>query len=76
MTQSQVAINRELQIAGTLLILGLLVAIISLLWKAPLAFLLFVGVGGLLTVAGILLYLYSIVAPSETSGMNGPAKQM
>jgi hypothetical protein len=75
MNQSQLAINRELQISGTLLILGLVVAIISLLWKAPLAFLLFAGVGGLLTVAGILLYLYSIVAPSETSQTNEPSKQ-
>jgi hypothetical protein len=75
MNQSQLAINRELQISGTLLIFGLAVAIISLLWKAPLAFLLFAGVGGLLTVAGILLYLYSIVAPSETSQTHEPSKQ-
>lgn len=70
MTQSQLAIDRELQISGTLLILGLAVAIISLLWKAPLAFLLFAGVGGLLIVAGIVVYLYSIVSSSETTQPN------
>lgn len=75
MTQSQSAITRELQTAGTLLILGLLVAIISLLWKAPLAFLLFAGVGGLLIVAGVLVYLFSIVSPSGTPPPNEPANR-
>jgi hypothetical protein len=75
MTQSEVAISRELRIAGTLLILGLLVAVISLLWKAPLAFLLFAGIGGLLIAAGVLMYLYSIVSPSEVYQPNEPAKR-
>ena len=65
MMQTRVSIGRELKIAGILLLAGLLVTIVSLMWKAPLAFLLFAGVGGLLILAGIVVYLFSIVASGE-----------
>jgi hypothetical protein len=65
MSMSEVGIERALRTSGILLILGLGVEVVSLLWEKPLAFLLFVGVGGLLTVLGILLYLYSLVPPSR-----------
>ena len=57
MTQGEVAIHRELQIAGILLILGLR-TIIALIWKAPLALLVFAGIGSLLILAGIVVYLF------------------
>ena len=66
MTQTQASISRELKIAGILLLAGLLIAIVSLIWRAPLAFLLFAGVGGLLIVAGIVVYLFSIVGSGGT----------
>jgi len=65
MSMSEGGIERALRASGILLILGLGVEVVSLLWEKPLAFLLFVGVGGLLTVLGILLYLYSLVPPSR-----------
>ena len=54
-------LERRLQISGIILILGLLAEGICLLGRGPIAFILFVGLGGLLFGAGILLYLYSLV---------------
>ena len=54
-------IEKALRIAGILLILGIVVEVVSLIWEKPLAFLLFAGVGGSLTLLGILLYLYSLL---------------
>ena len=65
MMQTRASISRELKIAGVLLLAGLPVTIASLIWKTPLAFLLFAGIGGLLIVAGIVVYLFSIVASGE-----------
>lgn len=58
-------LERRLQLSGTLLILGLLVEAGCLLWTRPLAFVLFLGVGGLLLGLGILLYLLSLVSRSH-----------
>jgi hypothetical protein len=54
-------IEKRLQIAATLIILGLLVEAVCLLWVRPLAFLIFVGIGMLLMFAGIVCYLVSLV---------------
>jgi hypothetical protein len=54
-------LERRLQISGIILILGLLVEGLCLLGRGPIAFILFVGLGGLLFVAGVLGYLYSLV---------------
>lgn len=54
-------IERRLQVSGIILILGLLAEGICLLGRGPIAFILFVGLGGLLCGVGILLYLYSLV---------------
>ncbi len=56
------AIDRELRIAGILLILGLALTVVTLIWKAALAFLVFAGIAALLTLAGIAVYLYSLVS--------------
>jgi hypothetical protein len=66
-------IDRSLRISGVLLILGLAVDVISLLWERPLAFLLFVGVGGFLTLAGILVYLYSLISATSPTLEAPPA---
>jgi hypothetical protein len=55
-------LERRLQFAGCLLILGLLIEAVSVIWNRPVAFVVFVGLGGLLFAAGIILYLYSLVS--------------
>jgi hypothetical protein len=62
-------LERRLQFAGVLLILGLFIEALSVIWNRPVAFVVFVSLGGLLFAAGMLLYLYSLVsvkaAPSK-----------
>ena len=55
-------LHRRLRLAGTLLAGGLLTEAICLLWARPLAFIVLVGLGGLLVAAGIATYLYSLVS--------------
>jgi hypothetical protein len=52
----------RLQIAGTLLITGLEIEAICLLWAKPIAFVLFVAIGGLLLFAGVAVYLVSLIS--------------
>ena len=60
---STVPLERKLQLSGTILILGLVVeALCLLLGHGPIAFLLFMGLGGFLFAAGILLYLFSLLS--------------
>ncbi|GEM_PF-2387618 len=67
-----IGIRRFLQISSGLIILGLLVEIVSVLWFHPLAFVLFVFVGAILIVLGIVVYLMSLVfavsPPAEKHG--------
>jgi hypothetical protein len=73
MSQQQ-RLERRLRISAVLVILGLLVELVSLTWRHPTAFLVFIGVGGLLMATGILSFLYSIVSlrgdptPTEPGG--------
>jgi hypothetical protein len=57
--------ERRLQLSGILLILGLLVEALCLFWTRPLAFVLFLGVGGLLLAFGIVLFLFSLVSRNQ-----------
>ena len=59
-------LERRLQFAAGFLILGLLVEALCLLWKGPLAFLVFLGLGGSLVFAGIIIYLYSLASFTHT----------
>ncbi len=61
MTTDSLPMQRNLRICGILLISALVVEAVSLIWRAPLAFLLFAFLGGALFVSGVLLYLYSLV---------------
>jgi hypothetical protein len=70
----QIKIEQALRISGILLILGITVEIISLLWEKPLAFLLFVGIGGALTFVGIVLYLYSLLPMALETPRQPPSK--
>lgn len=58
-------LERRMQFSGILLILGLLVEVLCLLWTRPIAFVLFLGVGGLLIGLGIVLYLFSLVSENQ-----------
>jgi hypothetical protein len=61
MTQNASHLQRKLKTAAFLLIAGLLVEGVSLYWTHPTSFLLFIGLGGTLVVAGIAIYLIAIV---------------
>ena len=62
MKPNEMGITHRLRLSGTLLILGLAIEAFSLAWGRPLAFLLFICVGGLLTLTGILVYLYALIS--------------
>jgi hypothetical protein len=55
-------LEKRLQLAGTFLIIGLLIEALCLLAARPIAFVLFVAVGGLLLFAGVAVYLFSLVS--------------
>lgn len=54
----------RLRIAGALIFVGLLIEALTLSWNNPIAFLVFLGIGGLLILIGIVFYLLSLVSPS------------
>ncbi len=54
-------IEKRLRIAGGLLMIGLLIEAVCLLWARPIAFVVFVVVGGLFLFAGLVVYLLSLV---------------
>jgi hypothetical protein len=55
-------IERRIRLAGSLLIAGLLVELVTLRWSHPTAFLFFLLLGGALMVLGIGVYLLSLVS--------------
>jgi hypothetical protein len=67
-----IGIRRFLQVSSSLIILGLLVELVSLLWFHPLSFVLFVFVGATFIGLGIVVYLVSLVfavfPPAENRG--------
>jgi hypothetical protein len=60
--------ENRLRIAGSLLIIGLLIEAICLLWARPIAFVLFVAMGGLFLFAGLVVYLLSLAFDGRTTG--------
>jgi hypothetical protein len=60
-------VERRLQISGVLIILGLLVEALCLAWRGPLAFMVFLCVGGLFLFAGIAFYLISLVSVTSSN---------
>jgi hypothetical protein len=57
---------RRLRLAGTLIVAGLVVEGVSLWWNHPLSFVAFLGLGGLLMVVGMLVYLVALVSPPKS----------
>ena len=66
METSGLKMTVRLRVASALVFLGLLVEGFTLSWNNPIAFLVFLGIGGLLMAVGILFYLLSLVSPSAT----------
>ena len=58
--------ERRLQVAGIILVLGLLVEGFSLVGRGPIAFLVFVGLGGLLVLIGIVAFLLALMRRERT----------
>lgn len=54
-------IERRLRISALCVVAGLLVELFTLFSARPTAFLIFVGLGGLLIAAGIVLYLLTLL---------------
>jgi hypothetical protein len=66
MSVGKIQFSKAFRVSGVLLLLGLCVEAVSLRWVHPIAFILFFVVGGSLIAAGVLLYLYSLVAISNS----------
>ena len=58
-------VEHRLQVAAMVLLAGLIVEVLCLLGKGPIAFLLFSGLCATLFLAGILLYLQMLVSASS-----------
>jgi len=56
----------RLRIASVLVFIGHLIEGFTLMWNNPIAFLVFLGIGGLLMFIGIVFYLLSLVSPPAT----------
>jgi len=59
-------IAKKLRLAGALVIAGLVVEGVTLWWNHPLSFIAFIGLGGLLMAAGIVIYLLALVNPPKS----------
>ena len=55
-------LEKRRQVAGIFIVLGLVIEALCLIWSTPIAFVIFVAIGGLLMSVGIVLYLYSLVS--------------
>jgi hypothetical protein len=54
--------EKRMRFAGICIAIGLLIEALCLFWATPIAFVVFVAIGGLLMFIGIVLYLYSAVS--------------
>jgi predicted membrane channel-forming protein YqfA (hemolysin III family) len=55
-------LEKRRRVAGVFIVLGLVIEALCLIWSTPIAFVIFVAIGGLLMFLGIVLYLYSLVS--------------
>lgn len=51
--------EKQLRFAALCLAIGLLVEALCLMWSTPIAFIVFVVIGGLLILIGVVVYLHS-----------------
>ena len=62
MSERALRLERKLKMAAWLLMGGLLVEAITIYWAHPTSFLLFLGLGGVLVLLGVAVYLIAIVS--------------
>jgi predicted membrane channel-forming protein YqfA (hemolysin III family) len=55
-------LEKRRQVAGIFIVLGLVIEALCLIWSTPIAFVIFVAIGGLLMLVGIVLFLSSLVS--------------
>jgi uncharacterized membrane protein len=67
MTARANSVERRIQIAGIILIVGLLIEALCLVWARPISFVIFVAVGGLFLLAGVVVFLFSLVSAPPAS---------
>jgi len=60
-------VERRVRLAAVLICLGLVVLLLTLIRVHPLAFMAFILIGCPLVLAGILIFLYSIVSEGTTA---------
>jgi hypothetical protein len=61
-------LEKRRQVAGVFTVLGLVVEALCLIWSTPIAFVIFVAIGGLFMFVGIVLYLYSLIPDLKAPG--------
>jgi hypothetical protein len=67
-TQAENAfITKKLRLAGMFIFAGALIQGLSLLWNHPLSFLAFLGIGGLASFIGLVVYLAALVSPRQSA---------
>jgi len=54
--------EKRIRFAGICLAIGLVIEALCLLWATPIAFIVFVAMGGLLMLIGLVVYLYATVS--------------
>ena len=55
--------EKRMQLGGICLAIGLVIEALCLIWATPIAFVVFVTIGGLLIFIGLAIYLYSVSTP-------------
>jgi hypothetical protein len=66
MTSTTNSVEKRIRVAGTILIIGLVIEALCLLSAQPLSFVLFVALGGLFLFAGVAVFLTSLVSTPHT----------
>jgi hypothetical protein len=64
---SRTRTEKRLRFAGICLAIGLLIEALCLLWATPIAFIVFVAMGGFLMLIGLVVYLYAAVSDPVAS---------
>jgi predicted membrane channel-forming protein YqfA (hemolysin III family) len=59
--------EKRLRFAGICLAIGLLIEALCLIWATPIAFIVFVAIGGLLMLIGLVVYVHSQVSSPVAS---------
>lgn len=65
--------EKRVRFAGICLATGLLIEALCLLWATPIAFVVFVAIGGLLMFIGLVVYLYAAVSTPASSDRPDPS---